>query len=99
VEPAVKSSRRVVVHALPRTGRPQRFESFGEYQRTVDVLVRNKVIDDATKVWWDLRPSAKFPTLEMRVTDVCTRIDDAISVAALFACTLRMLYRLRRSNQ
>jgi len=88
----------IVLRGL-RTGLPQRFESYGEYQRTVDVLVRNKVIEDATKIWWDLRPSAKFPTLEMRVTDVCTRIDDAVSIAAIFACTLRMLYRLRASNQ
>ena len=66
----LKSYRLAVFHELPRTGLPQRFESFGEYQRTVDVLVRNKVIEDATKIWWDLRPSAKFPTLEMRVTDV-----------------------------
>jgi carboxylate-amine ligase len=95
----LKSYRLAVFHELPRTGLPQRFESFGEYQRTVDVLVRNKVIEDATKVWWDMRPSAKFPTLEMRVTDVCTRIDDAISIAAIYACTLRMLYRLRTSNQ
>ena len=95
----LKSYRLAVFHELPRTGLPQRFESFGEYQRTVDVLVRNKVIEDATKIWWDLRPSAKFPTLEMRVTDVCTRIDDAVSIAALFACTLRMLWRLRTSNQ
>ncbi len=82
----LKSYRLAVFHELPRTGLPQRFESFGEYQRTVDVLVRNKVIEDATKIWWDLRPSAKFPTLEMRVTDVCTRIDDAVSIAALYAC-------------
>lgn len=95
----LKSYRLAVFHELPRTGLPQRFESFAEYRRTVDVLVRNKVIEDATKIWWDLRPSARFPTLEMRVTDVCPRIDDAISIAALYACTLRMLWRLRTSNQ
>jgi carboxylate-amine ligase len=95
----LKSYRLAVFHELPRTGLPQRFESYGEYARTVDVLVRNKVIEDATKIWWDLRPSAKFPTLEMRVTDVCTRIDDAVSIAAVFACVLRMLWRLRTSNQ
>jgi carboxylate-amine ligase len=95
----LKSYRLAIFHELPRTGLPQRFESFGEYQRTVEVLVRNGVIEDATKIWWDLRPSARFPTLEMRVTDVCTRIDDALSIAALFLCIMRMLYRLRRSNQ
>jgi len=95
----LKSYRLAIFHELPRTGLPQRFESFGEYQRTVDVLVRNGVIEDATKIWWDLRPSARFPTVELRVTDVCTRIDDALSIAALYACIMRMLYRLRRSNQ
>jgi len=95
----LKSYRLAIFHELPRTGLPQRFESYGEYQRTVDVLVKNGVIEDATKIWWDLRPSARFPTLEMRVTDVCTRIDDALSIAALYVCIMRMLYRLRRSNQ
>jgi carboxylate-amine ligase len=65
----------------------------------VDVLVRAGVIEDASKIWWDLRPSSKFPTLEMRVTDVCTLLDDAVCVAALYVSVLRMLYRLRRSNQ
>jgi carboxylate-amine ligase len=95
----LKSYRLAIFHELPRTGLPQRFESFGEFQRTVDVLVKNGIIEDATKIWWDLRPSGRFPTLEMRVTDVCTRIDDALAIAALYVCTLRMLYRLRRSNQ
>jgi carboxylate-amine ligase len=95
----LKSYRLAIFHELPRTGLPQRFESFGEFQRTVDVLVKNGVIEDATKIWWDLRPSVRFPTLEMRVTDVCTRIDDALSISALFVCVVRMLYRLRRSNQ
>lgn len=95
----LKSYRLAIFHELPRTGLPQRFESFGEFRRTVDVLVKNDIIEDATKIWWDLRPSGRFPTLEMRVTDVCTRIDDAMAIAALYACILRMLYRLRRANQ
>jgi glutamate---cysteine ligase / carboxylate-amine ligase len=95
----LKSYRLAVFYELPRTGLPQRFESFGEFQRTVDVLVRNGIIEDATKIWWDLRPSGRFPTLEMRITDVCTRMEDALSIAALYVCILRMLYRLRRDNQ
>ena len=62
----LKSYRLSIFHELPRTGLPQRFESYGEYQRTVDVLVRAGVIEDATKVWWDLRPSARFPTMACR---------------------------------
>ena len=57
------------------------------------------LIEDATKIWWDLRPSARFPTLEMRITDVCPLIEDGIAIAALYRCILRLLYRLRRQNQ
>jgi glutamate---cysteine ligase / carboxylate-amine ligase len=95
----LKSWRLAIFRELPRTGLPGRFESFDAYRNTVDVLVKAKVIEDASKIWWDLRPSARFPTLEMRVTDVCTRLDDALTVAALFQCLCRMLFRLRRNNQ
>ncbi len=95
----LKSYRLSVFDELPRTGLPQQFQSFSEYQRTVEVLVKAGLIEDATKIWWDLRPSARFPTLEMRITDVCPLLDDAVSIAALFQCICRMLYRLRRSNQ
>ncbi len=95
----LKSYRLSIFHELPRTGLPQHFESFAEYQRTIDVLVRARVIEDATKVWWDLRPSARFPTLEMRVTDVCPRMEDALTIAALYVCVARMLYRIMGQNQ
>jgi carboxylate-amine ligase len=65
----------------------------------VDILVDAGLIEDASMIWWDLRPSARFPTLEMRITDVCTSLDDAVAVAALWQCVVRMLYRLRRGNQ
>jgi carboxylate-amine ligase len=95
----LKSYRLAAYQELPRTGLPGRFESWEEYRHTVGLLVRNRIIEDASKIWWDLRPSAKFPTLEMRITDVCTRLEDAVCVAALFASIVRMLYRIRRSNQ
>lgn len=95
----LKSYRLAVLHELPRTGLPQRFESHGEYRRAIEVLINAGVIEDATKVWWDLRPSERFPTLEMRISDTCTRIDDALAIAALYRCLLRMLFRLRRNNQ
>jgi carboxylate-amine ligase len=56
------------------------------------------VIEDGTKLWWDIRPSARFPTLEMRVCDICTRVEDAVCVTALYVCILRMLWRLKRTN-
>ncbi len=93
------SYRIAVWDELPRTGLPESFESHAEYQRHVQTLVDAGLIEDATKIWWDLRPSARFPTLEMRITDVCTRVEDAVCVAALYLCWLRMLHRLRRENQ
>jgi len=95
----LKCYRLAAYHELPRTGLPGRFESWEEYRHTVDLLVRNDIIEDASKIWWDLRPSPRFPTLEMRVTDVCTRLEDAVCVAAMFVSILRMLYRIRRANQ
>ncbi|MBT3558884.1 MAG: carboxylate-amine ligase [Rhodospirillales bacterium] len=84
---------------LPRTGLPEPFETFVDYQRHVDVLVQAGILQDATKIWWDLRPSDRYPTLEMRICDVCTDVDDAVAIGALFVCILRMLYRLKGSNQ
>ena len=95
----LKSYRLAAYQELPRTGMPGRFEGWAEYTQTIDLLVRNGVIEDASKIWWDLRPSARFQTLEMRVTDVCTRLEDGVCVAAMYVCILRMLFRLRRSNQ
>jgi carboxylate-amine ligase len=95
----LKCYRLAAYQELPRTGMPGRFEGWAEYTQTVDLLVRNGVIEDATKIWWDLRPSSRFATLEMRVTDVCTRLEDGVCVAAMYVCILRMLFRLRRSNQ
>ena len=88
-----------VFDELPRTGLPERFESWGEYARHVDVMTKAGLLEDATKLWWDVRPSARFPTLEMRIPDICSRVDDSICIAALFICLLSMLCRLRRSNQ
>ncbi len=91
--------RLVIFQNLPRTGIPQEFASWGEYERFVEILVGAGLIEDATKLWWDIRPSSRYPTLEMRVSDVCTRLDDAMTIAALYQCLLGYLYRLRRNNQ
>ncbi len=94
----LKSFRLALSKESPRTGLPGRFNSWSEYGNAVQVLVDAGVMEDASKIWWDLRPSAKFPTLEMRITDVVTRIDDAMAIAAIYVCLARMLYRLRRDN-
>ncbi len=95
----LNSYRLTVFDTLPRTGLPPQFESWGEYQRAVEVLVNAGVIEDGTKIWWDLRPSARFPTLETRICDVCTLLDDTAAIAAMVQSLVRMLYRLRRNNQ
>jgi glutamate---cysteine ligase / carboxylate-amine ligase len=93
------SYRTSVFRAVPRTGLPGEFTSWADYQRHVAVLTGAGVIEDATRIWWDIRPSARYPTLEMRSTDICTRIDDAVSVAAMYVSLLAMLYRKRLGNQ
>jgi carboxylate-amine ligase len=95
----LKSYRMSVWDEMPRTGLPHVFESFSEYRRHVNVLVHAGVIEDSTKVWWDLRPSDRYPTLEMRISDLCTTLKDTICIAAIYQCWLRMLYRLRSRNQ
>lgn len=95
----LKSYRLSIFDELPRTGLPEYFSSYAEFERTVEVLVNAKLIEDGTKIWWDLRPSARFPTIEMRITDICPLLDDCASIAALFQCICRMLFRLRRLNQ
>jgi len=94
----LKSYRLSIFDNLPRTGLPPSFASHAHYQRTVDTLIRTGIIEDATKIWWDLRPSARFPTLEMRICDIPTRLEDSMTIAALFLTTTRMLYRMRREN-
>ena len=95
----LKSYRMAVFRALPRTGLPEKFESWSEYRRHIDVLVGAGVIEDSSKVWWDIRPSERYPTLEMRVTDLPTKMEDTVCVAALYVCLLRMLWRLKLENR
>ena len=95
----LKSYRLTIFDALPRTGVPERFASWAEYERHVDILRDAGLIEDATRIWWDLRPSGRFPTLETRIMDVCTRLHDTVALAALLTCILRMLWRLRTRNQ
>jgi carboxylate-amine ligase len=95
----LKSFRLTVFNSLPRTGLPERFASYGEFRRHIDMLIRNGLIEDTSKIWWDIRPSSRYPTLETRIMDCCTSIDDSIALAALNVCLLRMLFRLRSANQ
>lgn len=94
----LKSYRLAVFNEMPRNGTPEQFVSFGEYEQHLQALIDVGAIEDGTKLWWDIRPSARFPTLEMRICDICTTVEDGITVAALYACLLRMLWRLKRDN-
>jgi carboxylate-amine ligase len=98
-ETGLKSYRSVVFGALPRTGPPPEFTSWHEHQQFVDTLVRTRCIEDATRIWWDIRPHPKFPTLEFRVCDLGTRLDDAICLASLILALVAKLVLLRERNQ
>ncbi len=93
------SYRLTVFDNLPRTGLPPRLESWGEYERSVQVLVDLGLIEDSSKIWWDLRPSSRFPTLESRICDVAPRLEDTLTLAALTQAIMRMLFRLAKKNQ
>ncbi|PVA11817.1 carboxylate-amine ligase [Pelagivirga sediminicola] len=93
------SYRLTVFDNLPRTGLPPRMSSHGEYERAVQVLIDLGAIKDASKIWWDLRPSSKYPTLESRICDVQPRLEDALTLAALTQGLARMLWRLAVKNQ
>ncbi|MDH3254641.1 MAG: carboxylate-amine ligase [Acidobacteriota bacterium] len=99
VDTGLKSYRSIVFGNMPRTGPPPDFTSWGEYQRFVKLLIDTNCIVDATRIWWDIRPHPTFPTLEFRVTDICTRVDEAICIAALIQAIIAKLYQLRRRNQ
>jgi carboxylate-amine ligase len=83
---------------LPRTGLPELFRTKSDYDEFVAALVWAKIIPDASYIWWALRPSLPNPTIELRIADSCTRLDDAIAIAALFRCLVRAHDRDRALN-
>jgi carboxylate-amine ligase len=93
------SFRLTMLSSQPRTGLPESFASYDDFRRQVDMLIRSGLMEDTTKIGWDLRPSSRHPTLETRILDCCTSLDDAICLSALVATLLRMLYRQRRANR
>lgn len=94
----LKSYRLTVFDNFPRSGLPEHFENFSDYQDHIDILKRAGVMEDATFIWWDLRISARYPTLETRIADICTRLDDAAAIAALTQSILHYLYRMQRDG-
>jgi carboxylate-amine ligase len=94
----LKSYRTTVFRRFPRSGIPDQFDSWSEYEEYVNMLVELHCIDDGKKVWWDLRPHPLFGTLEFRICDVPTSPRVTIALAALAQAIVVKLYRLRRSN-
>ncbi len=93
------SYRLTVFDNLPRTGLPPHFAGWSEYARSVQAIVDLGLIEDSSKIWWDLRPSARFPTIEARICDVSPRMETALSIAALIQSITRFLWRLKAGNQ
>jgi carboxylate-amine ligase len=94
----LKSYRSEVFKQFPRTDIPDHFDSYGSFQRYVDLLIKTKCIDNGRKIWWDVRPHPVFPTLEFRVCDIPTRVDDTIAIAALFQAIVARLNGLIDKN-
>jgi len=97
-ETGLKSYRSIIFRNFPRTGIPPVLESGTAYAALVDTLVRTGCVPNASKIWWDVRPNHSYPTLEFRVCDVCTRVDEAVCVAAILQAIVAKLWKLRRDN-
>jgi carboxylate-amine ligase len=94
----LKSYRSVIFRNFPRTGIPRVFESWADLMYYVETMMVTNSIPDGTKIWWDVRPNWKYPTLEFRICDVCTRVDEAICVAAILQAIVAKCWKLRRDN-
>ena len=84
---------------LPRTGLPEYFSSAAGWHEMLSQLAQTGLVQDSSKIWWDIRPSSRFPTLELRICDICTTLEDTITIAALYQAILAALYRSRAKNQ
>jgi carboxylate-amine ligase len=95
----LKSYRCKVFDKFPRTNIPDYFPSWGEYENFINLLIKTRCIDNAKKIWWDIRPHPFFNTLEFRVCDIPMRVDETIALAALIQATVAKLYKLFSANQ
>jgi carboxylate-amine ligase len=95
----LKSYRCKVFDKFPRTNIPDYFPSYGEYESFINLLIKTNCIDNAKKIWWDIRPHPFFNTIEFRVSDIPMRADETIALAALIQATVAKLYKLYTSNQ
>jgi len=98
VHTGLRSYRSEVFTRMPRTGIPDQFESHASFQRYVALLIETGCIDDGKKIYWDVRPHPFFPTLEFRICDIPTRVDDTIAIAALFQALVAKVNKLLEQN-
>lgn len=94
----LKSYRSVIFRNFPRTGVPRVMRSWGDFQYLQGTLVRTKCIPNGSKIYWDVRPHHIFPTLEFRFLDVCTRVEEAVCIAAILQAIIAKLWKLRQDN-
>jgi carboxylate-amine ligase len=94
----LKSYRSVVFRNFPRTGIPQVYRSWGDFEYMQDTLVNTRCIPNGSKIYWDVRPHHAYPTLEFRFLDVCTRIEEAVCLAAILQAIIAKLWKLRTTN-
>ena len=94
----LKSYRTIIWQQFPRTGIPSTFNSWTDFESFVNLLIKTNCIDNGKKIWWDLRPHPYFSTLEFRVCDMPTSLDDTIMLVALFQAIVAKLYKLRQNN-
>jgi carboxylate-amine ligase len=94
----LKSYRSEIFKQFPRTDIPDHFDSYPGFQRYVELLVKTGCINDGKKIWWDCRPHPFFPTLEFRICDIPTRVDDTVAIAALFQAIVAKLTKLIEKN-
>jgi len=99
MDTGLKSYRCKVFDKFPRTNIPDYFQSYGEYEAFVNLLIQTRCIDNAKKIWWDIRPHPSFPTLEFRICDIPMRVDETMAIAALIQATVAKLYKLYAANQ
>ena len=99
MDTGLKSYRCKVFDKFPRTNMPDYFPSWGEYDNYIKLLIKTKCIDNAKKIWWDIRPHPFFSTLEFRVCDIPMRVEETIALAALIQATVAKLYKLYAANQ
>jgi carboxylate-amine ligase len=98
VHTGLKSYRSEIFTRFPRTGIPDHFDSYGSFQHYVKLLVETGCIDNGKKIYWDVRPHPFFPTLEFRICDIPTRVDDTIAIAALFQALVAKVNKLLDQN-